>query len=172
MINLEKDIKIMDIVENKDSTTDIENAIDENSLRAVKYYYKKKPNIIHEKTTNNLNPLIYACQRGHLDIVRFLILKGAEMETVMVNSPLMGASMYGHTEVVDFLLDKGAEIDYQDGRGLTALFKAISLNHFAVVKLLIERGADTTLVNNQHMTPLEYAISIKRKLIVKYLSSL
>jgi len=54
--------------------------------------------------------LMYACRYGYLDIVKFLIFKGADFEIPdhLNYTCLMRAVQYGHNTIVDFLLKCGA----------------------------------------------------------------
>ncbi|KAK2503088.1 hypothetical protein MC885_018775 [Smutsia gigantea] len=72
-------------------------------------------------------PLHEACNYGHLDIVRFLLDRGA---------------------VVDDPGGQGCE-------GITPLHDALNCGHFEVAELLIERGASVTLRTTKGHSPLE-----------------
>lgn len=51
---------------------------------------------------------------GHLDMVRFLLEQGADLEhkTDEMHTALMEASMDGHVDVARYLLDHGAQVTY------------------------------------------------------------
>ena len=55
-------------------------------------------------------PLHYACKSGDLQIVQYLIEKGANVEAQnsIGNGPLHLASGYGKTNIVKYLISKGA----------------------------------------------------------------
>jgi len=59
-------------------------------------------------TRTNDPPLNAACRKGHLDIVRFLISKGASVRRLNTTNPLFTAASNGHRDIVDFLLDNTA----------------------------------------------------------------
>jgi len=54
------------------------------------------------------------CAPGHLDMVRFLLEQGADLEhkTDEMHTALMEASMDGHVDVARYLLDRGAQVGY------------------------------------------------------------
>lgn len=54
------------------------------------------------------------CAAGHLDMVRFLLEQGADLEhkTDEMHTALMEASMDGHVDVARYLLDRGAQVGY------------------------------------------------------------
>jgi len=49
---------------------------------------------------------------GHLDMVKFLLEQGADLEhkTDEMHTALMEASMDGHIDVARYLLDRGAQV--------------------------------------------------------------
>ena len=99
-------------------------------------------------------PLFGASADGHVEVVRLLLEKGANINTAKVTSsgwmPLSGASANGHVEVVRLLLEKGADIDTADEDGQTPLSWAAEKGHAAVVTLLQQyKGANTTTANSE-----------------------
>ena len=89
-------------------------------------------------------PLFIASERGHLDIVRLLIKKGAKLDKADYDgwTPLIGASLMGHLEVVRLLVDAGADLNKVNDDGKTALDIAKAMGHLEIVRLLVEASAD------------------------------
>lgn len=57
------------------------------------------------------SPLRVAAGAGHLEIVKYLIEAGAELDVTLVKrNPLFGSIYGGHKEVVEFLVEKGIDI--------------------------------------------------------------
>ena len=158
-----------------DGTEDIFDALKKGSIAGVKYWYAENPSSIHRKTRNldNLTPLHWASSNGNLDIVKFLLSKGVDMEAEDSDyaTALEWASYKGHVLVVEALLDKGANINHRDKEKQTPLHYAVGNNKLPTVKILIERGANKNLKSNKNQTPLELAREKRRKSIVNYLSS-
>ena len=89
-------------------------------------------------------PLSWAAQYGHLEVVKLLVEKDAEIETKdskYGQTPLSWAAENGHLEVVKLLVEKDAEIENTDTDGRTPLSWAAAKGHLEVVKLLEEKGA-------------------------------
>ncbi|BCS83632.1 ankyrin containing protein [Cotonvirus japonicus] len=86
----------------------------------------------------------WASRKGHLEVVRFLVKNGANIQADD-NLAIKWASLYGHLEVVRFLVEKGANIQADDNLAI----KWASFNgHLEVVKFLVEHGADIQANNN------------------------
>ena len=81
-----------------------------------------------------------AAANGHLDVVRFLVEQGTDMEKSDKNgwTPLLTATCGDHIEVVRYLLEQGANRDKADSTyGQTSLHLAASYGHLEIVKLLM-----------------------------------
>lgn len=127
-------------------------------------YLARNPNVINllriiedfkvdAKNTDTKTLLMYAAERGDIDMVKFLV--GEKHAGVNISSgfppdhkgktALMFAAETGHLKVVEYLLEKGADINEKDGEGNTALIYAALNGKFDVFKYLIEiKNADTT----------------------------
>ena len=84
--------------------------------------------------TNNDKALVCASENGHLEVVKFLVLRGANVHA----DALIFASMSGHLDVVKFLTLSGADVYARNGN---ALVWASGGGHLEVVKFLIGVGA-------------------------------
>ncbi|CAH3192927.1 unnamed protein product, partial [Porites evermanni] len=92
-------------------------------------------------------PLFLAAAYGHLDILRYLVENGADINVCSDDhcTPLMIAIKMGHINVATYLVEHGAKVDLKDDRGCTALHHAMYYYHhdrLEVCSCLIERGAD------------------------------
>jgi hypothetical protein len=83
-------------------------------------------------------PLAYACLEGHVDVARYLIEHGADVNGRAVNgaTPLMLAARSGQIEIAKLLIDKGADIDARNDSGLTAMVWAAQSGNTNIVELL------------------------------------
>ncbi|MBU3624133.1 ankyrin repeat domain-containing protein [Polynucleobacter sp. AP-Latsch-80-C2] len=68
-------------------------------------------------------PLHYASAKGHLDIASFLILNGANVNSLSLGgtTPLMMAVQSGNELLVKLLLDKGADLKLLNAEGISAI---------------------------------------------------
>ncbi|XP_041103871.1 ankyrin repeat and SAM domain-containing protein 6-like [Polyodon spathula] len=87
--------------------------------------------------------LQFAAASGHDKLVRFLLRKGASVDSRNHYgwTPLMQAARFGHLNVAHMLLENGAEINARNRIGASVLTMASRGGHVSVVKLLMESGA-------------------------------
>ena len=101
------------------------------NMEAVKY--------LVENCDANIDLAFVQCaQGGHLDIVRYLVERGADYR-IYNDSAFCMSAQDGHLEVVKYLHELGAEIHAQ---GEYALAFSALCGRMDVVKYLIEHGAD------------------------------
>jgi hypothetical protein len=95
----------------------------------------------------NDSMLLCACRKGHVEVIKLLLDRGAEVDRVDSNgfTALGWACRKGHVEVIKLLLDRGAKVDRAGSDGSTALRRACHGGHVEVVKLLLEHGASPDL---------------------------
>ena len=89
-------------------------------------------------------PLIYVARKGHVDVMKDLLEKGAngEAKDSSEKTPLIFATLKGNVDIVKYLLHKGANIEGKDYLGKTPLMYAAGGGHLDVVKHLLEKGAN------------------------------
>jgi len=88
-------------------------------------------------------PLIYAATSNQLEVMRYLIDAGANVNAESANgtTALMMASRGGHTEAVELLLARGAEVNHRNQSGATALSWAQRGGFGLIEQALTRRGA-------------------------------
>ena len=110
------------------------------------------------------NQLLTAVMRNQLYKVKYLIRKGANLETkhdeydVTHSTPLIIASRNGCKAIVQILLMHGANINAKDFIGLSALSYAIENNHQDIAKLLIKYKANVNEPKMPLFSPLTIAL--------------
>ena len=72
-------------------------------------------------------PLIIACQKNHIEVVRLLLAAQAQLNQVMNEgwSACHPAAENGHAQVLEMLLEAGADVELKSDKGRTALDMAI-----------------------------------------------
>lgn len=86
-----------------------------------------------------------AVWRGHLDIVRFLLEKGAQVNKKQDRgeTAIFVSCHTGNLELTQLLIDAGAEVNIANRSGITPLMNAAGPGgNLKLVQLLVEHGAD------------------------------
>lgn len=118
-------------------------------------------------------PLHYAAQKGHLEVVIFLIEHGALVDLVVENShfiaPLYMAVQHDKLDVVRELVKRGADVNKFNMNHQCSIFAA---NNIPMVEELIQLGVDLELANKDSKLIISLAIDGKahlvRHLVTKY----
>ncbi|CAF1574984.1 unnamed protein product [Rotaria sp. Silwood1] len=115
----------------------------------VLIHYGATIDVFTSVSKEKLTPLMFACQHGFLDIVKYLIKHGARVEARdrFKRTPLIHACMYGHAHVVSYLLRIGANPNVFDSSMNSALHYAIAYGWYFCVRLLMEAGANMNCAN-------------------------
>lgn len=95
---------------------------------------------------NFSNPLVVACQEGHLNIVKELIKAKADINFQDgYRTPLTIACQLGHLSIVEELIKAGADLNLKDTFH-TPLTAAGENGHCCIAKMLINAGANPITV--------------------------
>ena len=108
--------------------------------------------------------LMFAATGGHLEVVRVLLDRGADVNEALSAAlsagrikvakllkdrgadlnlvPLTLLTLLGDVEVVQSRINQGANIDETDNRGCSPLIVAAKWGYLEIVKLLLDNGAD------------------------------
>ena len=100
---------------------------------------------VNEGEDSYNGPLLQeAAEIGHVEMVDFLLARGANIEATddICQRPLMVAAARGQFDVVKLLLDRGAEIDAGYESNMSALSTAAMNGYRDVAELLIARALD------------------------------
>ena len=119
---------------------------------------------IEAKDDDGINALVYASTYNNEEMVKFLLEKGADANTVceienehidILPTPLMNAAYRGNTNIINMLLENGADINYTTDYGMTAL-------NTNIINMLLENGADINYTTDYGMTALMMAASFNQ----------
>ncbi|KAH8824083.1 ankyrin repeat-containing domain protein [Flagelloscypha sp. PMI_526] len=121
--------------------------------------------------TKSTFPLEVASFAGNLEMVRFLIGKGAHVNQVGGDrgSPLRAAALSGNLELVRYLVEMGAKVNAIWGFYGTALEASARKGHLGIVRFLIEKGGEVNLVGLDFATALQAGASSGNLELVRFL---
>ena len=143
-------------------------------LAAVRRLVNAGANVNNRSKThfyNGMTPLMIAASKGHTNVIRYLLSKGANARARQnQNNPrtaLIYAVEKGNVNSVRALI-RHSNLNVQDGNGRSALTTAASLNKPNLVRMLVRAGAksnDATLeyiFNNNAMRNLVGGTIVRR----------
>jgi len=120
------------------SAQDIFEAVRNGDIAKVKEFVERNPELLKVRNARKSTPLHVAVDADHEPIARYLIEKGADLNTVNGNlwTPLYYAK---NREIAKTLLDNGANINF-DSSNITPLDIALLFKRKGVAEYLLERG--------------------------------
>lgn len=132
------------------------------NLKMVKFLFKKQTEYgsildVNKSNSEGQSPLWIAAKvRNALDIVKFLIEKGANVDHADGHgiTPVFVASSEGNLEVLKFLTEKGCDLEKTSASGRTPLWIACKLNRSTeIVRYLLEKGVDSNTPDFDKISP-------------------
>lgn len=140
--SIHRRLDIMHLLHVADNSMTFDLAITFNDLERVKQFIKGK-----DKYDVGY-ALIEASEGGFIDIAKFLIEAGADVNTIGYNddTALLSATSLRRTNIIELLIDAGADINAQDDSD-TVLSNAASRGYTDIVEILIKLGVN---LNTQH----------------------
>jgi len=130
---------------------------------------------VNSKDIAGQTALIYASENGRLEVVKYLVENGADVNAKSGRhgrgTALIYASAANRIIVMEYLLEHGADINATSpGFNETALIWAAAQGHVKAVNLLLNKKADTKIKNKKGKTALDFAKELNRKDIERILS--
>ncbi|XP_077870409.1 B-cell lymphoma 3 protein homolog isoform X2 [Saccoglossus kowalevskii] len=120
-------------------------------------------------------PLYSACVAGKLNVVKFLLARGANLRqrNDWGDTLLHRSARWGQLEIVKYLIknDKYIDIDAMNYDGCTPLHMAALYGSAPVVLELLQSGANPAPKTNSSRTPLHYALEEGHERVFMILSS-
>lgn len=120
---------------------------------------------VEARNVQDESPLMLAAIKGHVEVVKALIARDAD-----VNKPGWTALHYAasgttpeHARIIALLLENHAYIDAASPNGTTPLMMAAQYGTSDAVQLLLDEGADPSLKNQLGLSASDFALRVSRK---------
>jgi ankyrin repeat protein len=126
---------------------EIHEAARQGNLEKVRALVDKDPTLIAAKDKGGETPLHWAAFSGNIDLVRFLLEKGAEVDARNGRglTPLAFAALQGRTPAAGLLIERGADANVRNALNITSLIIAAEQGAVELVEKLISAGADVRI---------------------------
>ncbi len=121
----------------------------------------RDPTLVNAYSGDGFFPLALAAFFGHLETVRLLLARGADVKQVARNPMKVQALHSGlagnHRDVARALLEAGAPVNVGQQEGFTPLMEAVLHDDLEIAGLLLARGADPKAQNDAGKSPIVLA---------------
>lgn len=140
------------------------------NLSDIKLLFEKNNSIVNSIDSNGSSMLILSCYRGNVNVAKFLIDNGADLNYISNNgTALMACVFKSEFQLVDELIKKLVNLDLTDVNGVTALMLAVQFKNVEMVKKLVSAGAEKKIKCKQDKTAFEYAVFSNNEEIINLL---
>lgn len=139
----------------------------------------RQPGLANAYSAQGATPLALAAHFGHLETVKVLLERGADINAVVRNilevTPLHAALFGRKREVALYLIECGADVTLKRGgkgmprAGWTALHYAAAFGYGELVEPLLDRGTDLNSLDDENKTPLRAAMDANQPVILELL---
>jgi ankyrin repeat protein len=146
-------------------------AAEKSYLGIVTYFVENECHSINAKDNLGWTALHKAAFNGHLNIVQYLVSKGADLNTENKSgkTALNYAVEKDYLEIVKYFIEaQGLDVNAKNSLDWTPLQSAAFHGRFNIVQYLISKGANLNTENKAGKTALNYAVEKAYLEIVKY----
>jgi ankyrin repeat protein len=121
-------------------------AVKSGNAARVSELLAEEPSLLRVRDTDGSTPLHYAAWKGHPEVARLLLERGAEVSLQNDNghwggTPLHAAAHANQRAIAELLIAHGADVNCRSSNGRTPLEETAIHNATAVARLLKQHGA-------------------------------
>jgi ankyrin repeat protein len=128
----------------------------------VERLLQEVPRMIDAHSPDGFTPLSLACFFGHVEVAKWLINRGANLDLAAKNqmkvAPIHAAAAGKNLEIVRALVEGGADVNARQHGGFTALHAAAQEGNEAMASLLLEKGADREARADNNQSAMDFAL--------------
>jgi ankyrin repeat protein len=139
---------------------EIRDVIRSGDLPRLQTLLVKDPALLKARDMQGRSLLHGAAVAGHLEMARWLIGRGAEVDarTMQMSTPLMHAALSSKADIVRLLITKGADLNARDSFQRTAfILVARDRGDADMARILLDAGADINAADRWNDTALSLA---------------
>jgi len=172
--------EIAELLMNSGIHPDIYEASSIGLLDLVQQFLNADPSLLDSYSPEGFTSLALAAHFGKLEVLKFLISRGADVNSVSkhpMNVTALHAALFGRrNDAVNLLLASGADVRPKRGgrgwprSGWTALHYAASLGYSDLASTFIDHGASIDAVDDDGKTPVQVAMEAGHQDIVDLLN--
>jgi len=133
----------------------------------------ERPELVNACSGDGFQPLGLASFFGHAELVRLLLVRGAEVNVASRNAqrvmPLHSAVAGRHLDITRALLEHGADVNAVQEDGFTPLHEAAQNGQLELLEVLLAAGAAMGARKGDGQTPLDTAREAGHENIVRRL---
>jgi len=115
----------------------------------VAYIVGNHPDAVNDFAPDGFTPLGLACYFGQLEVARYLVMKGADVNIPSNNGfhvyPIHSAVAGNYTDIARLLVNAGALVNVKQQAGATPLHSAAQNGNTDILILLLENGAEVNI---------------------------
>ncbi|HJW89425.1 MAG TPA: ankyrin repeat domain-containing protein [Anaerolineales bacterium] len=130
-------------------------------LQRLAKLVENDPSLMDAYAQDGFQPLGLAAFFGHLEVVEYLLVKGAEVNSASRNQmqvmPLHAAVARESVEIAKALLEQGAQVNARQQDDFTPLHAAAQNGQVEMAQLLLDFGAEVNARMSNSKTPLALA---------------
>ncbi|XP_044579759.1 uncharacterized protein LOC123261929 [Cotesia glomerata] len=158
-------------IKDDDNRSAIEFAVAKGHLEVVKILFGYTKMKINNKGIDNFTMLHIASQEGYLDIVKYLVEKGADVHATNKSGskPIHIAAREGHVSIVEFFFSIKMSNNTLGHQGQTLLHYAVVAPKKEIVEYLINQKMDVNVGDAKGLTPIYYAVKCGKQEIIELL---
>jgi len=123
---------------------EIHDAAKQGNLEKVRALVDQEPALVAAKDKGGQTPLHWAAFSGNLDLIRYLLDKGAAIDAKNARglTPLAFTAIQGRIQAGGLLIERGADINARNAINMTPLIIAAEQGAVELAKKVIAAGAD------------------------------
>ena len=144
---------------------DVIKAVSSGKIKEVNELLGKGSDVNEKDAEFGVTPLHAAAYHGHMDIVKLLLKKKADIHARDNDgeTPLLAALSKGFSEIGLLLINRGAKVNVQTKKKWTPLHFAATLGDEDLILLLVKKGANKKARTSEGKTPLDLAMASGHK---------